>query len=418
MARNPRAPTLETRTARLKLKPRKKPYVGAKLARGIQLRYRRNKGAGTWDVKAADGHGGFWTKGFAIADDYEDADGERVLDWFQAIAAARKFARGQSDSGRPVTVADAIDAFERDLKARGASLANAGRIRKHLTPTLASKPVGLLTARELAAWRDSLLADGMKPATVVRLAKATKAALNLAKRRDHRIRNEAAWRDGLSGIAEGFASRNVQRLDDDQVRNLIAAAYAIDSSFGTYLETAAITGARLSQIARLAVADLQADNGTPRLMMPSSRKGRNRKAGKRPVPITKGLAVKLQAAAGKRAEDAPSSCRPPPVSEPKMRRSYCAPTAPPGNPRRTAITNGSTARRRIAPASAAPHTRFATRRLSEACWPTSRLALSPLRMTRRSSCSSGPIAPSSPITPMRSHGRHCWRRSRRQPARS
>jgi hypothetical protein len=154
MARNPRAPTLETRTARLKLKPRKKPYVGAKLARGIQLRYRRNKGAGTWDVKVADGHGGFWTKGFAVADDYEAADGERVLDWFQAIAAARKFARGQTDSGRPGTVADAVDAFERDLKARGASVANAGRIRKHLTATLASKPVGLLTARELAAWRD------------------------------------------------------------------------------------------------------------------------------------------------------------------------------------------------------------------------------------------------------------------------
>jgi integrase len=302
MARNPRAPTLETRTARLKLKPRKKPYVGAKLARGIQLRYRRNKGAGTWDVKAADGKGGFWTKGFAIADDYEGADGERVLDWFQAVAAARKFARGQSDSGRPGTVADAIDAFERDLKARGASVANAGRIRKHLTATLASKPVGLLTARELAAWRDGLLAAGMKPATVVRLAKAAKAALNLAKRRDHRIRNDDAWRDGLSGIAEGFASRNVQRLDDEQVRDLVAAAYAIDPAFGLYVEVAAVTGARLSQIARLTVADLQTDNGTPRLLMPTSRKGRSRKPGKRPVPITKSLAARLKT---DRAADAP-----------------------------------------------------------------------------------------------------------------
>jgi integrase len=302
MARNPRAPTLETRTARLKLTPRKKPYVGAKLARGIQLRYRRNKGAGTWDVKAADGKGGVWTKGFAVADDYENADGERVLDWFQAVAAARKFARGQSDSGRPGTVADAVAAFERDLKARGASVANAGRIRKHLTATLASKPVAILTARELAAWRDSLLAAGMKPATVVRLAKAAKAALNLAKRRDHRIRNDAAWRDGLSGIAEGFASRNVQRLDDDQVRNLITAAYAIDPAFGLYVETAAVTGARLSQIARLTVADLQADNGTPRLLMPCSRKGRSRKPAKRPVPITKSLAARLKT---NRAAEAP-----------------------------------------------------------------------------------------------------------------
>jgi integrase len=134
----------------------------------------------------------------------------------------------------------------------------------------------------------------MKPATAVRLAKATKAALTLAAKRDLRITNRAAWRDGLSGIAEGFASRNVQRLDDDQVRAVIAAAYAIDPAFGLYVETAAMTGARISQIARLTVADLQADNGTPRLMMPCSRKGRGRKPAKRPVPITAELAAKLR----------------------------------------------------------------------------------------------------------------------------
>jgi integrase len=54
-----------------------------------------------------------------------------------------------------------------------------------------------------------------------------------------------------------------------------------------------VTGARLSQIARLTVADLQAENGAPRLMMPSSRKGRGRKDTKRPVPITSELAAKL-----------------------------------------------------------------------------------------------------------------------------
>jgi hypothetical protein len=294
MARNPRAPTLETRTARLKLAPRKKPYQGAKLARGIVLRYRRNQGAGTWDVKVADSRGGTWTKRFAVADDYEAADGTSILTWFQAIEAARKFARGQSDSGRPGTVADAIATFERDLSARGADVTNARRIRKHLTPVLAAKPVALLTARELAAWRDSLLASGMKSATAVRLCKSAKAAFNLAARRDHRITNVAAWRDGLGGLAEGFASRNVQRLTDDQVRAVVAAAYAIDPAFGLYVEVAATTGARVSQIARLTVADLQADNGTPRLLMPTSRKGRNRKGGKRPVPIPLGLAIKLR----------------------------------------------------------------------------------------------------------------------------
>ena len=129
---------------------------------------------------------------------------------------------------------------------------------------------------------------------MVRLCKATKAALNLAARRDPRITNMAAWRDGLGGIAEGFSSRNIQRLDDDQVRAVIAAAYDVDSAFGVYVEVAAITGARLSQISKLVVGDLQADNGTPRLLMPTSRKGRSRKPGKRAVPITPELAASFR----------------------------------------------------------------------------------------------------------------------------
>jgi hypothetical protein len=257
MARRPRASRLETRTARLKLAIRQKPFDFTTISPGIALGYRRNHAAGTWVVRVADGHGSNWTKRVGLADDFENADGENVLDFWQATERARKLARGTSDDGRPATVAEAINAFERDLAARSANAANARIIRKHIAPTLASKPVGLLTARELSAWRDALLADGMKPATAVRLFKSVKAALNLAARRDHRIANSAAWRDGLGGIAESFTSRNIQRLDDDQVRAVIAAAHEIDPAFGLFAEVAAVTGARISQIARLTVADLQ-----------------------------------------------------------------------------------------------------------------------------------------------------------------
>ena len=294
MARRPRASRLETRTARLQLAVRQKPYDFATISPGIALGYRRNHAAGTWVVRVADGHGANWTRRIGLADDFEESDAENVLTWWEAIEAARRVARGSADTGRPATVKDAVDAYQRDLVARGGSVANAGRIRRHLTPGLAAKPAGLLSTRDLAGWRDGLLAAGMKPATLVRLCKATKAALNLAARRDGRILNHAAWRDGLSGIAEGFVSRNVQRLDDVQVRAIVAAAYAINPAFGLYCETAAVTGARLSQIARLTVGDLQADNGTPRLLMPSSKKGgRGRKPSRRPVPITPELATKL-----------------------------------------------------------------------------------------------------------------------------
>jgi integrase len=292
MARRPRASRLENRSNRLKLSVREKPYDFTTISPGIALGYRRNQTAGTWVVRVADGRGSSWSKRVGWADDFEDANGEQVLNFWQAQDKARKLARGNDDAGRPITVKEAVDAYERDLVARGGSVANAGRIRKHLTPTLAAKPVGLLTARELAAWRDGLLAGGMKPATVVRLCKATKAAFNLAARRDRRVTNRNEWRDGLSGIAEDYSSRNLQRLDDDQVRAVVAAAYDVDRAFGAYIEVAAQTGARLSQIARLEVADLLFD--PPRLNMPCSHKGRSRKPSKRAVPITAALAVKLQ----------------------------------------------------------------------------------------------------------------------------
>jgi integrase len=287
---------------------RYKPYDFTPISPGIALGYRRNQGTGVWVVRVADGRGSNWTKRVGLADDYEAGDGEHVLTWWEAIDRARQLARGQDDDAvRPATIAEAINAYERDLIARGGIRTNATRIRKHLAPTLAAKPVALVTARELAHWRDHLLAEGMKPPSAARLCKSLKAALNLAGRRDHRIANQAAWRDGLGGISEQFVSRNVQRLDDDQVGAVVAAGYAVDRAFGLYLETLAQTGARNSQLARLTVADLQADNGTPRLMMPCSRKGKNRKAEKRPVPITPALAAKLKS---NRPAEAPLLLRP------------------------------------------------------------------------------------------------------------
>src|SRR5450755_2204701 len=74
MTRKVRHSSLESRSARLKLKVRRKPYVGPSLARGISLLYRRNKTNGSWVIKASDGHGGYWTKAFAEADDFDTAD--------------------------------------------------------------------------------------------------------------------------------------------------------------------------------------------------------------------------------------------------------------------------------------------------------------------------------------------------------
>src|SRR5215468_7424444 len=98
MARKVSFSALESRSARLRLKIRRRPYSGPSLARGIALMYRRNKTNGTWVLKASDGHGAFWTKGFALADDFEGSDGKNVLTFYQAQDQAKQLARGENGS--------------------------------------------------------------------------------------------------------------------------------------------------------------------------------------------------------------------------------------------------------------------------------------------------------------------------------
>jgi len=75
----------------------------------------------------------------------------------------------------------------------------------------------------------------------------------------------------------------------------------VSDAFGLYVQVHAETGARSSQLARMVVADLERD----RLMVPTSRKGRGRKADRTPVPITASLAARLKLAAAGRPANAP-----------------------------------------------------------------------------------------------------------------
>jgi integrase len=293
---------LATRTARAKLAAQKKPYWLV-LDRGIALGYRA--GPGTWNVRAADGGGGNWVKSFGLADDREAADGEHVLDFAQAQDKARALARGREpDSGRPATVGEALDHYEADLRLRGGDVGNVRRVRLHLSAGLATRTVSLLGPRELRMWRDSLVKKGLEPASADRSARALKAALNLASRDDPRIANSGAWRSGLARLPDSEGVNNIV-LPDATIRTVIVAAYEIDQNFGLFVETAATTGGRTSQIFGTQVRDLHDNPDGPRLLMPSSRKGRRRRIERRPIPISLTLAAALRQAAAGRPGDAP-----------------------------------------------------------------------------------------------------------------
>ena len=301
----PRAPKLENPTARRKLPVRKKPYyVG--ISPGVFLGYCRNGGHCKWSVRVVRGRAE-WTDRFAATDDLEPGNGRDVLSYWDAIDQARALARGTDDApeSKPMTVEEALDAYERDLKTRGADPANAQRARKHLTATLASKPVMLLSTHDLKHWRDDLVAKGVEPSTINRTRAGLRAALELAATLDPRITNREAFRAGLKGLRNTKTARRAVLPDSDVLR-IVQAAYALDRAFGVLVEVLAQTGARISQAARLTCGDLQADGPDPRLLMPTSYKGRGEKERQQvPVPITEGLAALLDELRRDRPRDAP-----------------------------------------------------------------------------------------------------------------
>jgi len=259
-------------------------------------------------ARVSDGKGGNWTKAIGTADDFDEADGREVLDFWQAQDRARAIARagraGDDDADKPVTIGMALDQYERDLEIRGGDVGNVGRVRAHLSDSLANKAVALVTSGELRKWRDGL-AGQLAAASVNRTTNALKAALNLTAEHDERISSRRAWETGLASIHDAEESRNVI-LPEADIRAVVAKAREESAEFEVLTETLAVTGARVSQLARLAAQDLQDDRPDPRLMMPSSRKGRGKKTiTRRPVPIPASLAAKLRRIAEGRAPTAP-----------------------------------------------------------------------------------------------------------------
>jgi integrase len=304
---------LESRSARLKLAIRRRPYSGPKLARGILLMYRRNNSNGAWISKVSNSCGGYWTEAIAQADDFNESNGETILTFYEAQDKAKKLARGEDDRAAPadtapLTVDAALADYRADLEARDADPYNADRPRVHLTNGLQAKPVALLTATELKKWRNSLR-GAMAPATVNRLCRCLCAAFEQAAQHDKRIQNRDAWKVGLTDLPNAQVARNVI-LSDDKVREFVAVAYELDDKLGLLADTLAISGARPGQATRLLVEDLRDDPVRPRLMMPKAGKGggRNRAAKKLErysVPITTELAARLRAAARGQPDDVP-----------------------------------------------------------------------------------------------------------------
>jgi integrase len=304
MPRKVKNRSLDSREARSRLKARGMPYY-VSLDKKLHLGYRRLRGkAGSWWARHYLGDQQYEVEPIGAADDLSDPDGREILDYWQAQDKARqrmaertKAAAGPD--GQTITISVALDRYEDNLRARGADTANVPRVRKHLTESLASRPIALLTVHTLELWRNGLLTH-MQPASVNRVCNPFRAALNLAADSIEN-QNRAAWEIGLRALPDATEARNVV-LTEAEVRRLVVEAPREGAQFGLFVETAAITGARRSQLARILVRDLKKNQ----IEMPSSRKGRGKKKiTRRQIPIPATLATRLGEAADRRPQDVP-----------------------------------------------------------------------------------------------------------------
>src|SRR5467141_1759542 len=122
MTRSARNTSLESRTARMRLRIRRTPYF-AKIAKGLRLGYYRGAVAGSWTARYYRGGGAYATATIGAADDTLEADGVSVLDYWQAQEHARRWAdrQRQITEGRlrdgPYTVADAVKDYLGEISA-------------------------------------------------------------------------------------------------------------------------------------------------------------------------------------------------------------------------------------------------------------------------------------------------------------
>jgi integrase len=289
MARAARNSSLESRTARARLHIRRTPYF-AKIAKGLRLGYYRGSISGSWITRWYRGAGVYTTEAIGIADDTLDADGVKVLDYWQAQEHARRWgerqrlvAEGMVREGS-YSVADAVKDYLAEIKAEKSPAAVQGAkyvLDAWVLPELGAIQVEKLTTERINRWRNKLAtqpkrvrskrtateaatrataddedARRARKATTNRILTVLKAALNRAFHAD-RVSSDSAWRK----------VKPFKRVDEAVVRYLSAAearrlVRACPEDFRKMVQAALFTGCRYSELARLKCSNFNRDSGT------------------------------------------------------------------------------------------------------------------------------------------------------------
>lgn len=327
MAKRIKEAALGSRTARMKLAGRKKPYFRL-LSEGLHLGYRRSTvagRAGTWLCRRYLGDERYELHLLGTADDLTVMPpGADVLTFDQAQAAARDWARSQTSAAQAdaeraasPTVRSVVAAYVAGRAARDAKAGRDAELRlgHHvLASSLAELPLLSLTEDDLNAWREGLRRGGraarlsnspLATATLARLLNDFRAALTAAARKAKAPSGLLTTiKDGLRAPEAPDRARPKQVLADADVRRLVEVAIEQDADFGALVMVLAATGARLDQVARITVSDFQPE--ARRVMVPTSRKGRGQKQVTHvAVPLPDDVIARLHAIAAGRTGHEP-----------------------------------------------------------------------------------------------------------------
>lgn len=322
MARSVRDSNLETRKARLKLD------IGIRywrqIGKGLALGYRRTQaGYGSWLIRLLTPEGKYPVVVIGRADDYQDANGTDILDFFQAQAHCRayfdkKAAEWRGEVDKPVTVAEAAARYLAWFKEHKKSYRETeSAVNVHILPHFGDKLLAELTAPEIRGWLETLASTparrrtGMwekeqkfadKPATsdAKRARKATanrtltvlKAILNKAFQ-DELVKDDAAWRRVKPfPNADEAITRFLTVAESTRLIN------ACKPDFRRLVKAALFTGARYGELIRLRAGEVNTDTGIVAIHADA-------KSGKvRYVPLSaEGLDFFKEQVVGKRGDD-------------------------------------------------------------------------------------------------------------------
>src|SRR5262249_14185865 len=158
MAKKVREKALDTRSARAKLKISGKPYYRS-IDPELHLGYRKGKDARRWVARAYLGNGQYRVENIGYADDIADADGVKVLDYWQAQEKARALVKGTDKPKGSFTVRQAIDDYILSLEGKPSQHKTKQRLNAHISPALAEKPVAEVKAEDLTAWQRGMVKE-------------------------------------------------------------------------------------------------------------------------------------------------------------------------------------------------------------------------------------------------------------------